>query len=140
MLILALSGIVIPTKGIDSETLPDNEADVWRFTAKTYHNFSPFTVRLSANINLRNFREYTHSYAKNNSAHNLRNETGNYSFSGRLSNNLSSNSFWNLNLGYKYYTRERGDGIWFDNIEAYGDTAANAPYIAPGAHLFKVAG
>lgn len=127
----------IPTAGIDSKTLPNMSSSVWRYTVRTYHNLSPFSVRLGANINLRDFREYAHVYSKNNSEHNLRNESGNYSFSGRLSHNLSSNSFWNLNLGYKYYSRERGDGIWFDNIEAYGDTTANRPYILPGTTLIQ---
>lgn len=127
----------IPTKGIDSKTLPYNSSGVWRYTARTYHNLSPFSVRLGANINLRDYRGYTHSYAKNNPEHNLRYETGNYSFSGRLSHNLSQSSFWNLNLGYRQYNYEAGDGIWFDNIEAYGDTSANRPYVEPGTALIQ---
>lgn len=125
----------IPTVGVSRTTLPDNEADVWRFTGRTFHNFAPFSVRLGANINLRNFREYTHSYVKNNSEHNLRNKTSNLSFSGRLSHNMSASTFYNINLGYKVYDRERGDGIWMEQIENYGDTTANAPYLAPGVKL-----
>lgn len=121
--------LVIPTAGINTSTLPNNSADVWRFTGKTLHNFDPFTLRLSANINTRNYRAYTHSYAKNASEHNPRYETGNYSFAARLSHNLTSSSFWNLSMGYKVYDYEQGDGVWFDNIEAYGDTTYNAPYL-----------
>lgn len=127
----------IPTAGISRTTLPDNEADVWRFTGRTFHNFAPFSVRLGANINLRNFKEYTHSYAKNNSEHNLKNETSNISLSGRLSHNVSPTTFYNINLGYKRYDRKRGDGVWFENLEAYGDTAANRPYLGEGVSLIQ---
>ncbi len=119
----------IPTVNLHTNVLPNNSANVWRYTAKTMHNFDPFTLRLSANVNTREGNTYTHTYAKNDSEHNPRYETGNYSFSARLSHNLSSNSFWNLSLGYKIYRSENGDGVWFDNIEAYGDTTYNAPYL-----------
>lgn len=121
--------LVIPSVGINTSVLPNNSANVWRFTAKTMHNFDPFTVRLSANVNTRDNYTYTHTYAKNNSEHNPLTKRENYSFSGRLSHNLSSSSFWNLNIGYKLYKNESGDGVWFDNIEAYGDTSYNAPYL-----------
>jgi outer membrane receptor for ferrienterochelin and colicin len=123
-------GLVIPSAGIDRPDLPNNSSEVWRFTGRTQHNFDPFTLRLGANINTRKFRSYIHSYAKNNSAHNPRIERGNYSFSARLSQNLSSNSFWNLNAGYKIYENEQGDGVWFNDLESYGDTTANAPFLA----------
>lgn len=115
----------IPTANIDTKTLPNNDAGVWRYTVRTYHNFNPFSLRLGANINTRDSRGYTHSYAKNNSEHNPLRKQKTQSYSARLSHNLSANSFWNLNLGYKLYSFETGDGVFFDNLEAYGDTAAN---------------
>ncbi|NUN10110.1 MAG: TonB-dependent receptor [Ignavibacteriaceae bacterium] len=118
----------IPTKGISRNDLPNNSSSVWRYTVRTYHNLSPFSVRLGANINLRDSRGYTHSYAKNNAEHNPLTKSGNYSYSARISQNLSKSSFWNLNVGYKIFDQESGDGVWFDNIEAYGDTAVNRQF------------
>ncbi len=125
-------GLVIPSAGIDRPDLPDNSSQVWRFTARTQHNLDPFTLRLGANVNTRKFRSYIHSYAKNNSAHNPRIERENYSFSARLSQNLSSNSFWNINAGYKIYDNEQGDGVWFNDLESYGDSTANFPFLNVG--------
>lgn len=102
------------------------DESIYRYTARTNHSFGDFMLRLGANINFRDFRSYTHLYAKNNAMHNPRNERENWSFSGRLSQNVSKNAFWNLNVGYRIFYNEQGDGIWYDNLEAYGDSAANA--------------
>jgi hypothetical protein len=128
----------IPTVSLHSDALPNNDAGVWRYTVRTYHNLNPFSIRLGANINSRDYRAYNHAYAKNNSIHNPIRKTRNYSYSARLSHNLSSSSFWNLNLGYKLYSYENGDGIWFDNLENYGDVAANTPYLG-GTFLTSLA-
>jgi len=111
-----------------SDVLPNNNADVWRFSGKTNSNFGDFNVRLGANINLSDSRTFSLAYAKNNSEHNAITKTGNYSFSGKISENISTNSFWNLNLGYKFFKTETGDGVWFNNLYAYGDSALNAAH------------
>lgn len=117
--------VEIPSINYSSPVQPNNSSDIWRFTAKTSHNFGAFSVRLSGNLNTRNFRTYIHQYAKNNSEHNPLTERLNGSISARISQNLSTNSFWNLNLGYRTFRNETGDGVWFDNLEAYGDVEAN---------------
>jgi hypothetical protein len=102
--------------------IPDNGSDVYRFTARTSHSIESWTVRLGANVNQRNLRLYTHSYSKNNSAHNRRVERFNQSYSARISQNISNNAFWNLNLGYRQFDEESGDGVYFDDLMAYGDS------------------
>jgi outer membrane receptor protein involved in Fe transport len=109
-----------------SNKLPNTESGIWRFTGRTTHYIGDFTVRLSANINFRDFRGYIHTYSKANSEHNTRTKRGNYSFSGKISQQVSSNSFWNLNLGMRLYEDETGDGVWFNDLEAYGDSIKNA--------------
>uniref|UniRef100_A0A832G7X1 TonB-dependent receptor n=1 Tax=Ignavibacterium album TaxID=591197 RepID=A0A832G7X1_9BACT len=106
--------------------IPENDAGVYRITAKTSHGFGDWTARLGANINTRTYRGVIQTYMKHNPEHNTRNEQMNQSYSFRLSQNVSSNSFWNLNLGYKFFKEENGDGIWFDNLLAYGDSLENA--------------
>jgi outer membrane receptor for ferrienterochelin and colicin len=128
-------GLEIPTKGISSKKLPSNEASVWRFTGRSYHDVDFITLRLGANINFQNTRTYIHSYSKNNSEHNPRIERKNYSFTARLSRPLTKSSFFNINLGYKRYFEEEGDGVHFDQLERYGDPAYNPGLTVVGGRL-----
>ncbi|MCK6604272.1 MAG: carboxypeptidase-like regulatory domain-containing protein [Ignavibacteriaceae bacterium] len=125
-------GIEFKSIGKQDDVLPNNDGGLWRYTVRTTHRFNDWQVRLGANINTRDYQSYVHSYAKQNGMHNPRTTRDNYSFSGIISQNVSSNAFWNLNLGYKIFNNESGDGLWFDNLEAYGDSVANAAY---GANL-----
>lgn len=127
--------IVIPSIGLDTKMLPNNTSAVRRASGKTYHNFDFLTLRLGANVNQRNYRSYTHSYVKNNSDHSPRNEELNQSYTARLSKDFSSNSFLNVNVGYKRYTRESGDGVWFNNFMGYGDTSINSDIRLQGSRL-----
>lgn len=117
--------LVIPSVGLDTENKPNMTGEAYRISGRTSHDLKPFTVRLGANYNYTDDREYIHSYAKNNSHHNPRTIEDNLTISARLSQTVSSNMFWNLNTGFKNYTREYGDGMLFDNIEAYGDPDLN---------------
>lgn len=106
--------------------IPENDASVDRITARLNHSIGDFTLRFSGNYNFRKFRGVTVEYMKNNAAHNSRNIQQNLSVSGRLSHNFSSNAFWNLNVGYRSLLREGGDGVWFRDLYAYGDSLINA--------------
>jgi len=130
-------GLQIPTAGIDTKKQPDNEAAVWRFTGRTYHDLDFITLRLGANINSQNNRTYVHSYAKNNPEHNPRTERRNYSYSARLSRTLTKNSFFNINLGYKLFKQEDGDGVHFRDIERYGDPAFNPGLTVIGSRVAR---
>ncbi len=118
-------GVTIPSIGLNSKFLPNNEAAVWRLSGKTYHDLDFITLRLGANINLQDGRNYIHRYVKSNSQHNPRFERRNYSFNGRFSRPITKSSFFNINLGYRRFTQEEGDGVFFRNIEAYGDPKLN---------------
>ena len=117
-----------PSIGKSYDIIPENSSGVYRITGSTSHRFGDWTVRLGTNLNWRDFRSYTHSYAKNNAIHNPRNEEKNFSFSGRISQNVSSNAFWNLNGGYRIYDFVQGDGVWFDDLDAYGSVARNKEF------------
>jgi outer membrane receptor protein involved in Fe transport len=114
-----------PSIGKSYDFIPENDAGVYRITARTSHGFGDWTARLGANINTRDYRGVVQSYMKNNAEHNTRNKEMNQSYTFRLSQNVSSNSFWNLTAGYKFFKQESGDGLWFDDIEAYGDSVKN---------------
>lgn len=119
-------GVKFESINYESPTLPDNESDIWRFSGRTKHYLGDFTVTLGANLNFRNYRGYVHTYSKANSQHNTKNEQFNQSYSVKVSQNIDRNSFWNLTAGFKENYDESGDGVFFDNVEAYGDSAANA--------------
>ena len=114
-----------PSIGLSYDMLPENSAGVDRMTARTYHGFGDWTLRLGANLNWRDYRGVVQAYLKNNPVHNPRNEENNSSFTSRISQNIGGSSFWNLNVGYRVYNFEQGDGVWFDNLEAYGSIEAN---------------
>ena len=100
-----------------------NDASNWRFSGKTSHSFGDFRLNLGANYNERNYRSYVHTYAKNNAAFNPGNEQKNLSFSSKLTQTISNNSFWNLNLGYRKDGFEQYDPHFKDDLYAYGDSA-----------------
>ncbi len=100
-----------------------NDAANWRFSGKTSHSFGDFRLNLGANYNVRNYRSYVHTYAKNNAEFNPANEQNNLSFSSRLTQTISNNSFWNINLGYRKDGFEQYDPHFKDDLYAYGDSA-----------------
>lgn len=102
------------------------DAANWRLTGKTSHIMGDFKLTLGGNYNIRDYRSYVHTYAKNNSEFNPANVQRNLSFSSRLTQTLSSNSFWNLNLGYRRDGFEAYDPHFKDNLYLYGDSATFA--------------
>ncbi len=122
-------GINFPSIGYQSDYKKNNTDAVWRFTARTYHNIGKsFNLQLSGNYNSRDARNFVYAYAKNNPAHNPKMLRDNLSLSAKLSQNIGSSSFWNVIVGYQKFSQEQGDGVFFDDLEAYGDTLKN-PYL-----------
>lgn len=118
-----------------SNALPNNSEGVWRFTGRTFHNLDIFTLRLGANYNTREGRIYTHRYAKNTPENFQRFENSNQSYTAKISKDISANSFFNLNFGYRVYNYEDGDGRWYDNFLGYGDTTLNPWAPSPGSRV-----
>lgn len=128
-------GPLVPSIGLDLKYRPNNEDAVWRFSGKTIHDMSFIKLILNTNINFRNSRDYIHRYVKNNSHHNPRREVRNYSFGARLSRSLTSNSVINVNVGYTRSREEVGDGLFFRNLEAYGDPRLNPELAAKNLNI-----
>jgi hypothetical protein len=118
--------IEFPSIDYSSDNKPNNTDAVWRYTLRTNHALgADFNLQLGANLNTREQRLFTYDYAKNNSEHNPIQTRDVYSFTGKLSQNVGASSFWNMTLGYNLNDYEEGDGVYFDNLEAYGDTLTN---------------
>jgi outer membrane receptor protein involved in Fe transport len=93
----------------------------WRFTGRTTSNVGDFRINLGANINFRDYRQYIHTYAKNNPFFNPAREQNNYSFSARITQTLGQ-SFWNLNVGVKRDQFNEFAPPFGDDLFAYGDS------------------
>jgi outer membrane receptor protein involved in Fe transport len=119
------SGLKIPSANIDQKAMPNNESELWRFTGKVDAKLSQFKVTLSANGSFRDSRDYIHRYAKDNSEHFPRWVDDVIGGSVRLSHILNPTTFWDLTFHGKFTDHKRGDGVWFDDIDAYGDSTRN---------------
>ncbi len=118
-------GLDIPSTGVKTDVLPDNEGEVLRFSGKVTANLSNFKITGSTSGSFRDDRQYTHSYAKNNSAHNPKEDENILNGALRFSHTLNNSTFWNLNVRYRQTDFEEGDGVHFDDLNAYGDTLYN---------------
>ncbi len=90
------------------------------------------TVPLEVAWQLRNARSYTHEFAKQNQHHNPRINDDNFGGSARFTYTPSANAFFNVTGIYRLTKWESGDGVFFDDLEAYGDTLRNAELRASG--------
>ncbi len=120
------SGLKIPSAGIDVKARPNMGSDVTRFTGKIDGRWDNFKIILSSNGSFRNARQYIHDYAKNSSDNFPRIKENVVGGSFRFSHVLNPTTFWDLTLRSKYTWYRRGDGVWFEDVEAYGDAAKNA--------------
>ena len=101
---------------------PNNPSDVWRFTGKTKSLFGQFSLYLSTNINFRDYMSWDMLKAKQDWMFNDQFKEKNYTYSARVSQTISSSTFWNLTLGYKSFDLKRGLPYFGDNLFAYGDS------------------
>lgn len=103
-----------------------------RYTAKLDYRFSP-SIRSTTSFNGSNSqdREYVHSSVKNNSEHYPRRIQNEFSMSQRLSWSVDESTFMNIDGYYRSQNVERGDGVWFNNLQAYGDTSFAYQFIDP---------
>lgn len=127
------NGIEFGSLDYSSSTKENNSDGVWRFSGRTYFNLGAgLNLQVGGNYNEYESRVYDYGgdnviggFAKNNSVHNPIRLKDNLGLNAKLSHNIGASSFWNLIVGYQRYTQEDGDGVFFDDIEAYGDTLYN---------------
>jgi hypothetical protein len=119
----------------DSKARPGIAQGVWRFTGRTFHNFDFFTLRLGANYNARKGNQYNHYRAKNTPEHFPRFEEGNQSYSAKFGKDFSPRTYLNLTFGFKQYDYSRGDGVFYKNFLAYGDTSYNPALPTQGSYF-----
>ncbi|MBK9098343.1 MAG: carboxypeptidase-like regulatory domain-containing protein [bacterium] len=111
------------------ETIPNNPASVWRFSGKLNSRFGDWNIQLGALLNDRiaklskgtgPLRQYKYS-----SQFIEETEEKNSSYSVRISQTVSNNTFWNLNLGYRQFDFQRYNPFLKgpENQILYGDSS-----------------
>ncbi len=131
-------GINIPSIDYKDDVLPNAGSEVFRFTSKFDAVFDKFKITASTNGSFQEKNDYIHDYAKYNADHNPLVKRNMIGTSLRFSHFISENTFYDVTLRAKQNTYEKGDGIFFDNVEAYGDTLAINDYY--GEHLLDYQG
>lgn len=114
---------------------PNNDAGVWRYSARTTHLFGDWKVNLGVIGNRRDSRQLRNTigresdpmWVKNNSQFMDAELNENLSLSARISQTVSANTFWNLNVGwrqydYKQYQPMLGEPTSAEDLMAYGDS------------------
>jgi outer membrane receptor protein involved in Fe transport len=126
------------------ESIPNNPASVWRFNGKINSRIGDWNFLLSALLNNRIAKNAKGGDApfqyKNASQFVEETDEANSSYSARISQTVSNNTFWNLNLGYRIFQYQRynpflkgpenqmlyGDSLWWAdesglNVQLLGD-------------------
>ena len=129
--------------GTTEGSLPNNNLAGWTWQGK-------LAWRPNDNMNLKvgtlgsfdDWREYTQTYLYN-AAHMPRYQDTNRSAFGQINYTLSPKSFLSGSLNYFMTERKRGDGVYFDDVRAYGRGLAgnpqfdqNLPYFFLPGHVF----
>lgn len=121
------SGLVIPSANIDTKARPNMDGDLLRFSGKINSRITDnLKATFSGNASLRNSRLYINRYAKNNSEHNPKETEDVFGGSLKLTQVFDETAFLDVVFRYRDQNQQRGDGLWFDDVFAYGDSLQNA--------------
>jgi outer membrane receptor protein involved in Fe transport len=110
---------------VSYDLLPHTGSTLARYAGKLDINFERIRTTLSFNGSNRDARDYIHSYVKANSFHNPRTVEDVLGTSLKLTGVIDEKTFFDAIFRYKYSYYRLGDGFWWDNLNAYGDTLAN---------------
>ena len=117
--------------------LPANSLAGWTHQGKISLPLGkPLDLKLGGLWSDDDWREYGNTY-RFNLPHSPRYEDRNRSFTAQLNHTLSARSFYNLGFSWFFTERKRGDGVYFDDIERYGefpqaDLRSDIPWFWPG--------
>jgi len=113
------------------DAIPNNQADIWRFSGKTNSRFGSFNMIISALWNKRTAKQLGNTrdilLLKNSSEFLDEFYQENAQLAGRLSQTVSNSTFWNINFGYRSFEFERYNPFLRDadhttDLLRYGDS------------------
>ncbi len=109
--------------------IPGFAQKIWSFNGKMNINLQeikgskvPINLRLGALVTEDHAQRFVNSYWKMNSFRNPLQKIDNYQFYGRISHNISSKFFYELQGTYFKSKDELGDAFFMNDWFAYGDT------------------
>lgn len=103
----------------DPQRLPGNSYSSWSYQGKLDYHFSPNTkMQLSGTGSQVFWRQYRQEWALNPD-HMPRFEDKNLGVNAKITHTMSATTFFNLSGTYFSTERIRGDGVVFDDYEAY---------------------
>ncbi|MCH9024597.1 MAG: TonB-dependent receptor, partial [candidate division Zixibacteria bacterium] len=118
----AITADVLPS---GSDRLPSNTLDGWAYQGKIDYQFTDnFKLQLSGTGSRDEWRGYTHSYLFN-AEHMPYYKDDNLSFNAKLTHTMSARTFWTFSGSYFVTERFRGDGVYREDIWAYGRPGGN---------------
>ena len=123
------------------DAIPNNPSNVWRFSGKINSRFGDWNVQLGALWNERIAKNSKGTgpmrLYKNSSQFIEETDEVNSSYSARVSQTVSSNTFWNLNLGYRLFEFQRYNPFLKgpENQALYGDSLWWADESGMNVHL-----
>jgi len=98
---------------------PNNMLSGWTHQGKISIPFGKqISLRLGGLYSTDDWRRYLNTY-RYNLSHMPRYQDLNESFTGQISHTLSSKSFYTLGASWFYTNRKSGDGVYFDDVNAY---------------------
>ncbi len=130
------------TLGTKEGRLPNNSLAGWTWQGKlALRPSDKMNVKLGTLGSFDDWREYSQAYLFN-AAHMPRYQDTNRSAFGTLSYTLSAKSFLSTSINYFMTERKRGDGVFFDDVQAYSRPTGNPqfdtdlPYFLLADHVF----
>jgi outer membrane receptor protein involved in Fe transport len=108
--------------------LKHNELGGWTWQGKFgFKLTNAFDLKFGTLGSIDDWREYNHAY-KFDFEHMPRYLDKNYSYYGKITHNVNPSLFYTLSANYFSTERKRGDGVYFDNLLAYGRPDGNPRY------------
>ncbi|MDH3251310.1 MAG: TonB-dependent receptor [Ignavibacteria bacterium] len=105
---------------------PNNEARTWNFSGNlSLKPVNELDIRIGGNYYGEKGNAWINSYRQFDPEHNPKFDNNTFSGYLRLTHTLGSNLFYTVQGSYFTDKTEVGDGVWFDNLLAYGDPALN---------------
>lgn len=109
----------IDTVFSEPHRMPGNSLAGWSFQGKIDYDFSPnFKLALSGNGSIDNWREFRQEWLLS-PEHAPRYKDENYGVNAKITHTLNSKTFYNLSASFFLTERLRGDGVIFDDYNAY---------------------
>ncbi len=113
----------------------NNETRSWNFGGNlAVKPVKQIDIRVGGNYYGEKGNSWTNSRRLFNADHNPKFDNNSFSGYVRLTHTLGANLFYTLQGSYFNDKRESGDGVWFDNLLAYGDTSLNPSFRSIGVN------